>query len=429
MNRLYAAGYPLRALAILFLAYVVAFMDRQVLNLVVEPIKHDVGLSDTEISLLQGLSFALFLSLGGLPIGRLIDVRRRVTILSLGILLWSLMTGLFGLSRSYVAMLFARIGVGVGEATMTPSAYSLLGDYFPPERLGLAIGLYSMGSFIGSGLALAAGGAVLGLLPAAPIVLPLLGAMHGWQILFLLLMPIGFAAALLVATLREPARRGDQPAPDWAAMRAYVARRWRPVLGIDMAVALINLAGYAIMSWAPTLFVRSFGWKPGAAGVPIGLMIMLFCGAGTLSAGLLGDFLLRRGDGIGRLRVMAGAAFAGVPLAIAAPLMPSPTLTLILLAPLLFCIALGLGSGPASLQEITPNRLRGMQHAIAVLTANLIGLGLGPTLVALLTEHVFGQPVLLARSLMIVVPAALACAFVIALWTQRHYDADTGGAP
>jgi MFS family permease len=429
MNRAPSPLYAAWALIVLFLAYVVAFMDRQVLNLVVEPIKRDIGVSDVQISLLQGLSFALFLSIAGLPIGRLIDTRRRTTILSLGILFWSVMTGAFGATRLYLVMLLARIGVGTGEATMTPTAYSLLGDYFPPQRLGLAVGLYSMGSFIGSGLALVAGGAVLTLLPAAPTILPLIGAVHGWQMLFLLLVPIGLAAALLVATLYEPPRRDDHVVPDWAAVRGYVAGHWRAVLGIDLAVGLINLAAYALMSWAPTLFVRSFGWKPGAAGLPLGLLIILCCGAGTLFAGILGDWLIRRGVARGRLRVMAGAAILGVPLAIAAPLMPTPGLVLLLLAPLLFCIAAGLGSGPASLQEITPNRLRGLQHAVAVLLANVIGLGLGPTLVALVTEHALQGPTALARSLALVVPTALAAACIVAIMTAKSYNRPIGTAP
>lgn len=414
-------AYAAWALLVLFLAYVVAFMDRQALNLVVEPIKHDLGLSDTAISLLQGLSFALFLSIAGLPVGRLIDTRRRVTILSLGILFWSAMTGLFGMTRSFAVMLLARIGVGAGEATMTPSAYSLLGDYFPPHRLGLAVGLYSMGAFMGSGLALIAGGAALALLPAGPVLLPLIGAVRAWQLLFLMLVPIGLVAALLVASLREPARSGDTVPPDWAAVRGYVRRHWSLVLGVDLSVALLNFAAYALLSWAPSLFARSFGWKAASAGPAIGLLIIIFCCLGTLCAGLAGDWLRRRGVVEGRLNVMAAAAALGVPLAAAAPLMPTPQLTLVLLAPLLFCIAAGLGSGPATLQEITPNRLRGIQHAVAVLTANLVGLGLGPTAVALVTDHGFGAPARLGAALAIVVPAALLAAFVTALATRAPY--------
>lgn len=413
--------YAAWALAVLFLAYVVAFMDRQILNLVVEPIKHDTGLSDTQISLLQGLSFALFLSIGGLPIGRLIDTRRRVTLLSFGILFWSLMTGLFGLTRAYGVMLLARIGVGVGEATMTPSAYSLLGDYFPPQRLGLAVGLYSMGSYIGSGLALVAGGAVLGLLPTGTMMVPVLGAMRGWQIVFLLLVPIGLATALIVATLSEPARRGDLPAPGWPTIRAYARDHGRAVLGVDLTVGLLNLAGYALMSWAPSLLVRNFGWKPGSAGIALGIVIILCCSAGTFGAGLAGDRWRARGASDGRLKVMAWATVAAIPLGIVAPLMPAPWLTLALFAPLLFCIAGGLGSGPATLQEITPNRLRGLQHAVAVLTANLIGLGLGPTAVALLTDHWFHDPARLGMAMAIVIPTALTGALLSALWTAPRY--------
>lgn len=415
--------YAPYALAVLMVAYVLAFVDRQVLNLLVEPIKHDLKLSDTGISLLQGLSFALFLSIGGLPIGRLVDTRRRVTVLSMGIAFWSIATGCFGLTRIYAVMLLSRIGVGVGEATMTPSAYSLLGDYFPPRRLGLAVGIYSMGAFIGSGLAMILGGAMLGMLPKGDVSLPLVGAVRNWQAIFLLLVPIGLGVALWVASLREPRRGagGSDETPGWGEVRRYFAAHWRPILGVDAAVGFTNMAAYGLLSWTPAMMARTFQMGPAAAGWRLGWIVILACSAGTFAAGLAGDALRSRGRETGRLMVMAGALAAAIPLAIAAPLMPAPGLFLALTAALLFCLSAALGSGPATVQEITPGRMRGVQHAIAVLTANLLGLGLGPTIVALITDRVFARPAAIAWSLAIALPLMLLIALGCCAFAMKVY--------
>lgn len=214
--------YAPYAVAVLLLAYVVAFVDRQILNLLVEPIRRDTGLTDVEISLLQGLSFAIFVSVGGLPIGRLVDTRRRTALLAIGVAGWSLCTGAFGLAGSFAGMLLARIGVGVGEATMTPSAYSLIGDYVSDRRLGLATAIYGLGPFAGSGLALLLGAAMLRLLPVDSFVVPVMGSIHSWQMIFVFLVPVGLLVAIWVASLREPPRRHATPEPpDRAEIKRY----------------------------------------------------------------------------------------------------------------------------------------------------------------------------------------------------------------
>ncbi|MES2095621.1 MAG: MFS transporter [Pseudomonadota bacterium] len=416
-------AYAVYALLVLMVAYVTAFVDRQILNLLVEPIKRDTGLGDTGISLLQGLSFALFLSVGGLPIGRLIDTRRRVTILGLGIACWSLFTGCFGLTRNYVIMLLSRVGVGVGEATMTPSAYSLLGDYFSPRRLGVAVGVYAMGSYIGSGLALILGSTILSMLPHGEVALPRLGNVRDWQAIFLLLFPVGLLVALWVATLKEPARRsiGDDAVPPLSEVWRYGRAHWRAILGVDLAVGFTNMAAYGLLSWAPALMGRAFHLAPAQAGWRLGLVIISACCCGTVVAGLTGDALRKRGLATGRLVVMLTSACCAAPFAIMAPLASGPTDFLALAFGLLFFLAAALGSGPATLQEITPNRMRGMQHAVAVLLANLLGIGIGPTAVALITDQVFHRPSGLPMAMAIALPVMLVGAAGMNVIALRHY--------
>lgn len=405
-----ASAYPWYALAVLILAYVLAFLDRQVLNLLVEPMKRDLGLSDTQVSLLQGLSFALFLSIGGLPVGRLIDSRRRLTVLSAGIAVWSAMTVGCGLARGYLQLLLCRIGVGAGEAAMTPSAYSLIGDYFPPRRLGLAMGLYSMGAYVGAGLAMVIGAAAVAGAARGVVDLPLLGVIPAWQVVFLAVGLPGFVVAAWVAFLREPRRRGSEgrAPPPWSEVRAYFKTDGRALVCVNLAVAFAAMAMYGLSAWVPSLFVRAFHWRASEIGHAFGLIVMV-CGAlGTLSAGLIGDRLRAGGVARGRLRVLVCAAVLAAPFALAAPLAASPVLCLALLAPLVLFLTLAVGSGPAILQEITPNRMRGVQHALAVLTVNLVGLGLGPTLIALITDFGLKDEARLGAALAIGAPLMLA---------------------
>ncbi|WP_198665848.1 MULTISPECIES: MFS transporter [unclassified Sphingomonas] len=406
----------------LLLAYVVAFVDRQILNLLVEPIRRDTGLTDVEISLLQGLSFAIFVSVGGLPIGRLVDTRRRTALLAIGIAGWSLCTGAFGLAGSFAGMLLARIGVGVGEATMTPSAYSLIGDYVSDRRLGLAAAIYGLGPFAGSGLALLLGAAVLRLLPADGFVVPLIGSIHSWQMIFLLLVPVGLLVAIWVASLREPPRRLATPEPpDKAAIKHYFAQHGATIAGVNAATGFGAMATYALLAWAPALLSRRYGLSTAEAGERLGLVLITACCAGVLLAGQLGDVLRRRGHAGGRLIVLGGALLGAIPLAAWVPSAPTANAFLWRATPLYFLLAAAIGSGPATLQEITPNQMRGVQHAIAVLIASLFGLGLGPTAVAVTTEHVLGSSARLGDALMILLPLMLTVALAATLLTIRSY--------
>ncbi len=382
------SGYGWYALAVLILAYVLAFLDRQILNLLVQPIKHDLGLSDVEISLLQGLSFALFLSIGGLPIGRLVDTGRRTRLLGFGIALWSLATAGCGLVSGYARLLTCRIGVGVGEATMTPTAYSLIGDYFPARRQGLAIGLYSVGAYLGAGLALIVGAEIAARVPAGDVAMPLIGVLRGWQIVFVLVGLAGLPIALWVATLREPRRRGRAASVPIAEVIAWFRGRAAALVLVNLCVAFAAMAMYGLSSWLPTFFLRRFGIAASEAGRTIGVIVMIAGSLGTLSAGLIGDRLTNTRRADARLRIMITGALFALPFAVAAMLAVSAGAAFRLLAPTIFFLTLAIGSGPASLQQVTPGRMRGMQHAFAVLAVNLIGLGLGPTIVALITDHV-----------------------------------------
>jgi len=415
-------AYAAYSLFVLISAYVLAFIDRQILNLLVEPLKHDLHLSDVQISLLQGLSFALFLSVAGLPIGRLVDITRRTRLLAIGVAAWSLMTAACGLARGFGMLLVARFGVGAGEATMTPSAYSLIGDLFGARRLGLAMGLYSMGPHLGSGLALILGGVVMHALPPT-LDLPLIGHVHGWQAVFLALGPIGLILALWTATLREPPRQGGGAVtpPSWRETAAYFRRNACALVLVNLTVTFAAMANYSLSAWASSLLARTYHMKLGAAGTALGWRAMLFGAAGALAAGLIGDALCRRGWRFGRLSVLIAATVSAAPLAACMALAGSQALCLSLIGPLFLMITLAIASGPATLQEVTPNRLRGLQHAGAVLAVNLLGLGLGPTLVAVITDLVLRDESRLNLALALAMPSMLALSAIFGLAALRPY--------
>ncbi|MGH9937465.1 MAG: MFS transporter, partial [Blastocatellia bacterium] len=193
---------------VLMVCLTLSFIDRQILSLLVGPIKRDLGISDTRIGLLQGLAFALFYTLMGLPVGWLVDRYSRRTIIAAGVFFWSLMTALCAVAGNFWSLFAARLGVGVGEATLGPAAMSLTSDYFPKEKLGGALSVYAMGIFIGSGLALIVGGTVVSAVAGMPAVtLPIIGEIASWRLTFLIVGAPGLLVGLLVYTVREPLRR------------------------------------------------------------------------------------------------------------------------------------------------------------------------------------------------------------------------------
>jgi MFS family permease len=202
--------YEWYVVLICMLAYVFSFVDRQVLALMIEPIKKDLHLSDTQFSLLQGFAFSLFYAVMGMPLAYLADRFARPRIIATGIALWSLATAACGISQNFVQMFLARLSVGVGEAALSPGTYSMLSDYFPKEKLGRAVGIYSLGSFIGGGMAFLIGGYVINLLKqVTTTTVPLLGDVRSWQLTFLIVGLPGFLVALLfILTVRDPQRKG-----------------------------------------------------------------------------------------------------------------------------------------------------------------------------------------------------------------------------
>jgi MFS family permease len=420
------APYPDRKYAwyvvvVLFIAYTSSFIDRIIMSLLVEPIKRDLVLSDTQFSLLHGFAFAIFYTLMGLPLGRLADRANRRRIISWGVFLWSLMTAFCGLARSFSQLFLMRIGVGVGEAALSPAAYSIISDYFPREKRGVPISMYSMGVFFGGGIAFILGGFVVQLTTgASEVVIPLIGSVRPWQLTFFIVGLPGILVLALMLTVREPVRRdvvalseNTEAQPGEPSIRetlAFVRHNIRAYGAVLLGFALLATASYGFFTWAPSFLIRTYGFEASRAGYSFGLLILILGTGGTLLGGMLANRLLARGILDAKMRVAIYAGGATLIFGCIAPLMPSAPLALLVLAPTVVSIGIPVGLGPAALNFITPNQLRGQVIALYLFGVNLIGLGFGPTFVAVLTDYVFGDPAAVRYSLAIfaVVISALA---------------------
>ncbi|MCP5182100.1 MAG: MFS transporter [Pseudomonadales bacterium] len=399
-----AAAYGWYVTFVLLLGFTFSFVDRQVLNLLVEPIRADLDITDTQISFVQGLAFAITYVLASVPIGRLVDRFNRVRIMIVGVLVWSATTIACGLSRNYGQLLVARMGVGVGEATLSPAAWSVLADYFHPERLSRPISVYLMGPYIGAGIAMIAGAEVLDFTrEVSTIDVPLLGELAPWQFTFIAVGLPGVLIAALLGTVREPIRTGRggamQVVPPWREVFAYMRRHARIYIALHLGVPFIVVMLYGLQAWTPTILVRVHGWDLADAGRNYGLIALVAGSAGVLSGPFVARLVDRAGRGDAALLVaILGAALATVCLA-AIPLQGTATGALWCIAGASFSVTLPLALVTSAMQQVTPNAMRGVVNGAYVVTTNVIGLALGPTLVAACTDYVFRDPAAVDRSL------------------------------
>ena len=319
----------------LTLAYIFSFIDRQILSLMVGPIQKDLGIDDIQMSLLMGLSFAVFYTLFGIPLGRLADTRSRRAIISVGIALWSIMTAGCGLARTFWQLAVMRMGVGVGEASLSPSAYSLISDYFRPERRSTAMSVYSMGIYIGSGLAFILGGFVMQLVSGQEsTVLPLIGPVRSWQLVFFVVGLPGLLVSLLLLTVREPVRKGVRLKPDGSAIAAptsravwsYIRMNYLTFLCLTLGTGMVALYSYGANSWIPAMLIRRYGWSQGKTGLVFGIIVAVAGTLGIVSGGRLADWLRQRGYRDSNLRVALWGSIAGLPFVLLFPLAPSANL-------------------------------------------------------------------------------------------------------
>ncbi len=389
-----SATYRWYVIFVLLLAQTFSFLDRMIMGLLVGPIRESFAISDTQYSLLAGLAFSLFYAIMGIPLARIADSSNRRNLITWGIAVWSLMTALCGMARDFWSLFLARVGVGVGEAALGPAAYSMITDYFPRDTLARALSVYMLGVTIGSGFAYMLGGAVVAYVQTLETVsLPVLGAVEGWQLTFFIVGLPGLAVALLMrGTVAEPSRGADAapqglPIPEvltyvWARRRAYGCH----IFGISIFVMVV----YALNLWGPTYFIRTFQFDIARAGWTFGLVMLGAGSAGLLCAGFVADKWMQRGVPDAYARIIMLSMLCMLPCTVALGFVTSPTGGIVAMSLAVFFSAFQGGISGGTLQLMTPNRMRGQVMAVYLLVANLIGLGLGPTVLAATTDYVFG---------------------------------------
>jgi predicted MFS family arabinose efflux permease len=379
---LQSARYRTYVLSMLVVVYVFNFLDRQIVTILAEPIKVDLGLSDTQIGLMSGLAFAIFYTVLGIPIARLADRANRVSIISMALGVWSAMTAVCGLAQNFTQMLAARIGVGVGEAGCSPPAHSLIADYFPPEKRASALSIYALGIPFGSILGLLAGGWI--------------AEFYGWRMAFFLVgVPGVLLAIAFKLTVREPLRGMSDAAPSAAQEQPplgatiRILLRNRTMVHIAVGGALTAFVGYGIGQWLPAFFIRTHGLGVGETATYFGLVLGVASAIGTYLGGSLADRLAAWDQ-----RVYAWLPAAGVlvafPFFVVALMLNQPYVAIVVLITPYLLNSLWLGPAFGTIQNLAPMRMRALASAILLFIVNIIGLGLGPLLVGVTSDLLAG---------------------------------------
>ncbi|MBY8821705.1 MFS transporter [Sphingomonas colocasiae] len=409
--------------AVLFAAYLVSFVDRVIIGLLVEPIKADLQLTDTEFALLQGMAFALLYTVLGLPCGWLADRYPRRWLLTAGSAIWSLATAACGLAGSFGQFLAARIGVGAGEAVLPPSAVSLIVDSFPPRNRALAMSVYTAASSIGAGAALLLGGAVVAAVAQSPRVdIPLIGPIASWQAVFLIVGLGGLSISALALTIAEPPRATRQgPQSTSAELWRHLLAHRAVFLPLIAAMVLYAILAYGLLAWVPAFFMRSYGMGAAEVGLKYGLVLLVFGGGGGLAGAAFAARLTRRFGSPGLIACAIAAALTG-PLMAFAFASHTPTIALLWFAPALLTYTVPSGLAIAAMQSAVPSAHRGMAAALYYLLIGLFGMALGPLTIALLTDNVFGTDGL--RWSLATVALASAPIAAILFWKAARPHAD-----
>lgn len=394
------------ALAVLLAAYILSFIDRNIMAVLIGPIRQDLHISDFQYSLLHGFAFSMFYIVLGIPIARLADRSNRKWIITIGIFFWSIMCCLCGMARTVVMLFIARIGVGVGEAALSPPAFSMLSDLFPPARQARAFAVYSLGVTVGGGLSAIVGGYVYAFFSqTGGITLPLLGHVGPWQMTFVAVGAPGILIVLLLSFIREPKRRIDRdpvpvnPDSSLAEFWRYLKRHRRIYIGVMGANSLLTVMTYGTLAWFIEFLIRTYGVARAEAGLQFGMINIIAGSLGAIVIGWLVQPMVQRGMSDAPVRMLLiVSALVLLPTALG-PLSPNPTLAIILACPTMFLLNGFYGPGVTALQMITPNRMKAQVTALSLFFANFFGLALGPTIVASLTDFVFGNDADLRYSL------------------------------
>jgi MFS family permease len=411
-------------LGVLLFFYTLSYCDRYILTMLVGPIKQDLLLSDFQMSLILGPAFALAYGVFGLPLGWAADRHPRRWVITIGVVLWSVSTVATGLARGFASMLMARACVAVGEAALSPAAYSLIGDKFPPHRIATASSIYQMGVKLGSAAAFSVGAIAIAIAPRLPDI-SILGmhAGHAWQKVCLLLGAPGIVLALLTFTFSEPVRRGsrsDGTAEQDHKLLPFLRAHWRVVLPMVIGFSMISICAFSLTAWVPTYLTRRFGWTPVQYG-PMLSIISVVAAATLVVKGLIIDRLYAKGTSDIYLRFYTWLLLGTFPFAALTFFTTNVyvfyacyAVVQIVAIPVMIYVS-------PTVQVLAPNQLRGQLIGMFLMIFTLLGLGVGPTFVGALTDFVFGSEDKLGYSLGCVLLTGMPIAWISIRLSLSHF--------
>jgi len=414
-------------LAILTISYSLSYIDRQVLNLLIDPIKRSLLLTDTELSLIQGVAFISAYLLASPFFGRLVDTMNRRNILIFGVCTWSIFTALCGRADTFVELFLARFGVGLAEACALPVGWSMISDYFSVKRTTRAFSIYSLGSLIGGGLSLVAGGAVIASTDTLRRQFVALAELANWQLTFVLVGLPGLLFALVLLTVKEPERRASlkSTVDDRSFTKSEAARYlWtrRGFFGnIYLGNGLLAIVALGLPAWFPSFLIRHHGVPPAMVGFKFGLLVVTVGSLGVLSAPWIARLFERAGHKDATVRASAFCTLGMMAACAAVPLVPTPEMALVAAAVAVFCWSVPTCNLAVSVQLVSPSRMRGVTASLYTFFAQIIGFGIGQTLIAMVTDRVFGNPSLVGNSLGIVGFSASVGSAILLFSSLRYY--------
>lgn len=404
---------------------VLSNIDRGVIALLVQPIKRDLQVSDTEMGILIGFAFSFFYMIVGLPMSRLTDVSNRKLILTAGLSIWSFATAMSAFAYSYVTLFIARGVVGAGESVKGPTSMSMISDIVPRHKLPRAMSIYSMGIAGGMAASMIIGGVLLTLVSGiTPLQVPGIGVFQDWQLVFLICGVPGLLVALtFFLTVKEPTRKGRKvkgsvPLPEvarfvWSNKRIYI-----PLL---LSLAIGAIESFGLMAWRVAFFERTHGWTPGQVGPLLGIAALLTVPLGLFIGTMIAERLDRNKIPDAMVRLCLYSNFITVPAALAMPLMPSPWLSVAFIVLGGVGNAIGSPGQNSAIQIITPNEMRGQLTALYLFTISVVGAGIGPLAVALITDYIFTDEAML-RYAMVLTTAVLGPLGLLLTWlAMRPY--------
>ncbi|KQX23427.1 hypothetical protein ASD39_06285 [Sphingomonas sp. Root50] len=425
--------------------YCLSFIDRMILTLLVGPLKADLGLTDTQLGLLHGLAFAMFYATLGYPLGLLADRISRKWLIMTGVLLWVSMTALSAFAQSFWTLFLCRMGLGLGEAALSPAALSLIADYFRPQMRARAASVFITGASVGGALAVMVGGWLAGVVgQGGSVHLPVFGDLRTWQLTLLAVSAPGFVLGLLVMLIREPPRRQSVETQQTSGILAYLRYRRRLLSFHIGGMGLCAVCTYAFSMWIPTLLIRELGWTPIDVAGLYGPALLVASVVGMIGGGMLADRGVRAGDPGRTLKIAFWSMILLMISAILITIVARDTMSMMAsLALFNMAGAAPFGVSLAALLATTPNRFRGQITALYLFGLTFGGFAVGPPLAGLFSDHLFPASSGLAHALALLAALSLPLAAVLLgcaikpyraavedlkLWENLPAEADSGAS-